>query len=229
MVRIYFRIIIGQRTPVYPEYSQQIYPYLWQDCHKTPLLHAFYQSLERFSAVNPGMSYRLRIESETPPSLYISFDGKDVKGLESFKHVETAVKLSKSFPGYCFYGQLTDTGKRNMMALGSRLRFHYIDQMKLLSQTLDPHSLYIRSTDYSRTIESVQYLLGGLYPKKNRNQGQDLKIHVRDYKDETMIPHTNCASLMSDTLKRKNELHEIVKQEAKIAFEQVKHLGIQDL
>ena len=112
------------------------------------------------------------------------------------------------------------------MALGSRLRFYYIDQLKLMGQTLLPQSLYIRSTDYSRTIESVQYLLGGLYPQKNRHEGQDLQIHVRDYKDETMIPHTNCPSLLSDTLKRKNELYDLVKEEASRAFEQIKHLGI---
>jgi acid phosphatase len=139
--------------------------------------------------------------------------------------LETAAKISKSFPGYCFYGQLTDTGKRNMMALGSRLRFFYIDQLRLLNPTLVPSSLYVRSTDYSRTIESVQYLLGGLYPRKNRHEKQDLQIHVRDYKDETMIPHTNCPSLLSDTLKRKNEIHDLVKEEAERAFDQVKHLG----
>jgi acid phosphatase len=112
-----------------------------------------------------------------------------------------------------------------MMALGSRLRFYYINQLKLMGQTLVPQSLYIRSTDYSRTIESVQYLLGGLYPRKNRFKGQDLEIHVRDYKEETMIPHTNCPSLLSDTLKRKNEFHELVKEDAKRAFAQIQHLG----
>ena len=151
--------------------------------------------------------------------------GTDLKGLESFKQSETAAHVSKSIPGLCFYGQLTDTGKSNMMALGSKLRFYYINQLELMGQTLVPQSLYIRSTDYLRTIESVQYLLGGLYPRKNRFEEQDLEIHVRDYKEETMIPPTNCPSLLSDTLKRKNELQEQVKEDAKRAFAQIKHLG----
>ncbi len=94
-----------------------------------------------------------------------------------------------------------------------------------MGQVLDPKNLYIRSTDYSRTIESVQYLLGGLYPVKSRNMGQDLVIHVRDYQNETMIPHTNCASLMADTQKEKIRLHDSIQEEAKAAYEGIKHLG----
>ena len=108
---------------------------------------------------------------------------------------------------------------------GSRLRFHYVKNLKLLSEYLDPKSLYIRSTDYSRTIESVQYLLGGLYPVKNREVGQDLLIHVRDYQDETMIPHSNCQSLLQDTLKRKNVLYFATYDQAKEAFKGIQHLG----
>lgn len=116
-----------------------------------------------------------------------------------------------------------------MMALGSRLRFHYINRLKLMGEYLDPMNLYIRSTDYSRTIESVQYLLGGLYPVKSRKIGQDLVIHVRDYQNETMIPHTNCPSLLSDTLKTKNKLHTDVYNDAIAAFEGIKHLGLFNL
>ena len=94
-----------------------------------------------------------------------------------------------------------------------------------MGESLDPQNLYIRSTDYSRTIESAQFLLGGLYPVKYRKTGQDLFIHVRDYQDETMIPHTNCPSLLADTLKAKNALHSAVYEEAIRAYEGIKHLG----
>lgn len=111
------------------------------------------------------------------------------------------------------------------MALGSRLRSHYIHRLKLMNETLDANNLYIRSTDYSRTIESVQYLLGGLYPVKSRKIGEDLVIHVRDYENETMIPHNNCPSLLADTAKAKIKLHEDVHDEAKAAFDAIKDLG----
>jgi hypothetical protein len=40
-----------------------------------------------------------------------------------------------------------------------------------------------------------------------------------------MIPHTNCPSLLADTLKAKIALHSAVYEEAIRAYEGIKHLG----
>ena len=38
----------GQRTPLYPEFSETLYPdiNIWQQCYLSPFLHSFYKSLE---------------------------------------------------------------------------------------------------------------------------------------------------------------------------------------
>lgn len=66
-----------------------------------------------------------------------------------------------------------------MMSIGSHLRALYVDRLRFLSSQLKASDVYVRSTDYSRTIESVQYLLGGLYPAKTRSPKESLAIHIR--------------------------------------------------
>ena len=186
---------------MYQPYTQQLYPHLWRDCHLTPYLHAFYQSLEPLvpgeKEHSPGKLLKRASHTfqefpghERPPhfsSIQVHAspsDSKEINSsslstLEAHRHLELAFQTRLQSPGLCFYGQLTDTGKRNMLSLGSRLRHVYIDKLKFLKERMDLQDLYVRSTDYSRTIESVQYLLGGLYPFSKRDQGQDMTIHIR--------------------------------------------------
>ena len=132
--------------------------------------------------------------------------------------------------GTCFYGQLTDVGKRNMMSIGSQLRKLYVDQLGLLSKELNPSDLYIRSTDYSRTIESVQYLLAGLYPYSTRHKTPDLTIHIRQFSDETMAPHNvACPSLLVDTKILRDKLLSKTLPEAKKAFDSLRSLGLKNV
>jgi acid phosphatase len=53
-------------------------------------------------------------------------------------------------------------------------RYHY------LSDIYDPKEVYIRSTDYARTQESVQQMFaGGLYPHDKRPDGAPIQIRTR--------------------------------------------------
>ncbi|KAK9718795.1 hypothetical protein K7432_005241 [Basidiobolus ranarum] len=78
--------------------------------------------------------------------------------------------LSENFwKGSCVNGQLTAKGMLQHLALGKSLRDVYINKLKYLPQKLkDPRSFYIRSSDVWRTKQSVQSLLTGLYPVKDR-------------------------------------------------------------
>ncbi|CAM0142796.1 hypothetical protein VKS41_002640 [Umbelopsis sp. WA50703] len=99
-------------------------------------------------------------------------------------------------PGSCFYGQLTNVGRASMTRLGSRLRDIYIDNLKFLPDTWDEKTVYIRSTDYTRTQESVQQLIaGGLYPENKRDESFKLNIRTRDARDDNMFPNPSCKKL----------------------------------
>ena len=161
--------------------------------------------------------------------------GEAMRGLESYKQLERAYETQTKAPGLCFFGQLTDTGKRNMMSIGYRLRHLYVDKLKFLDPQLRTKDVYVRSTDYSRTIESVQFLLGGLYPRSTRpapssslSLKNELTIHIRPFEKETMYPHPNCASLLLDTKTLRAQFHQAFLPEAEKAFAKLEHLGLQD-
>lgn len=61
-------------------------------------------------------------------------------------------------------GQLTAKGMRQEFELGTKLHKRYIDEQHLLPAQYDAKTLYVRSTNYDRTLMSAQSLLLGLYP-----------------------------------------------------------------
>jgi lysosomal acid phosphatase len=61
-------------------------------------------------------------------------------------------------------GQLTPEGMREEYELGKQLRQKYVDQYHLLPPNYETETMYVRSTDYDRTLMSAESLLMGLYP-----------------------------------------------------------------
>lgn len=62
-------------------------------------------------------------------------------------------------------GELTEKGKQQEYQLGVQFRQKYINQYHLLPQTYTSNAMYVRSTDFNRTIASAKSLLQGLYPR----------------------------------------------------------------
>jgi len=62
------------------------------------------------------------------------------------------------------YGQLTPLGQRQLYLLGSAFRKHYINQLGFLSPSYNESELGAWSTNYGRTLMSMNSLLLGLYP-----------------------------------------------------------------
>lgn len=62
-------------------------------------------------------------------------------------------------------GQLTATGMRQEFEMGKLFRKKYIETTHLLPPHYQRNSIYVRSTDYERTLMSAQSLLMGLYPE----------------------------------------------------------------
>ncbi len=61
-------------------------------------------------------------------------------------------------------GQLTPIGMVQEYQLGKRLREEYITKTQLLPEQYSIKTMYVRSTEYDRTVMSAQSLLLGLYP-----------------------------------------------------------------
>lgn len=99
--------------------------------------------------------------------------------------------LAKAASGTCYLGQLTDDGRRAMRGFGGNLRDLYVNQLGFLPSTFHPSSVYLRSTEYARTIESVQCLFSGLYPQATL----PITLNIRKEQDETMFPSGRCPRL----------------------------------
>ena len=60
--------------------------------------------------------------------------------------------------------QLTSSGERQQYLNGVKLRKMYIDETDFLPTTFNPKYIYVRSTDFNRTIMSALSQIQGLYP-----------------------------------------------------------------
>lgn len=61
-------------------------------------------------------------------------------------------------------GELTPLGMNQEYQLGKSFRARYVDQLGFLPPQYGINKIYVRSTDYNRTIMSAQSFLCGLYP-----------------------------------------------------------------
>ncbi|CAI2165427.1 777_t:CDS:2 [Funneliformis geosporum] len=191
----------GERTPVKSRLPQFI-PSVWNLC----------QTAKEFT------------------SRILPFDNDDVEKIDYRKIVDINSHLARSLPlsppGSCMFGQLTDIGRKSMSELGANLRFLYVDKLKFLDETLSNNkSLHLRSTNYSRTFESLQQLVvGGLYPSKHRDDSLILDIHTRDMYNETLHPNFKCARLMKLTNQFNEASKSLYKSELEYLTTQLKSM-----
>ncbi|MES2217479.1 MAG: histidine phosphatase family protein [Pseudomonadota bacterium] len=61
-------------------------------------------------------------------------------------------------------GELSPKGEQQEFNLGQHMRERYITQTHLLPENYSSVAMYVRSSDYNRTLMSAQSLLYGLYP-----------------------------------------------------------------
>ena len=62
------------------------------------------------------------------------------------------------------FGQLTPRGMQQEFELGVKMRKRYITDSHLLPEHYFPQTMYVRSSDFDRTLMSAESLLLGLYP-----------------------------------------------------------------
>ena len=76
------------------------------------------------------------------------------------------------------FGELTAMGQRMHYLLGQLLREKYIVEQNLLDENYNQKQIYIRSTDYTRTIMSAQSQLLGIYGAGNVTKLTEKQIEM---------------------------------------------------
>ncbi|KAJ3283041.1 hypothetical protein HK104_010578 [Borealophlyctis nickersoniae] len=216
----------GERTPVHNDLSHLMNPKDWRKCHMTPFLHALHmveeskdRQKDRHTPDHPAR--------EIPAFTDIVIDHPDAK-LEDFKAVEQLKQAVRG--GDCFHGQLTDKGKETMRTWGENLRKLYVDRLHFLDPKLDPttvRNVFIRSTDYARTIESVQHLVDGLYPPQLRASPEELnlEINIKPLESENMHPGMGCTALNAASKYFRRAVQAQKAEEMTELLNRFKHLG----
>jgi hypothetical protein len=91
------------------------------------------------------------------------------------------------------YGQLTAVGIEQHHRLGQYLRTRY---GSIISLTFNPNEIYVRSTDYDRTLMSAQSNLIGFYPLFNVSADkvpvQPIPIHTTPIADDFLLAVNEC-------------------------------------
>jgi acid phosphatase len=100
-------------------------------------------------------------------------------------------------------GQLTAKGMEQHFHLGKKLRQYYVEEAKLLPKQFDNATIFIRSTDFDRTIMSAQALLTGLYPigvGPMKNGYQPIPIHTHSQDSDPLIKNDTHAPKFDELL-----------------------------
>eukprot|EP00698_Gefionella_okellyi_P003075 TRINITY_DN12890_c0_g1_i1.p1 TRINITY_DN12890_c0_g1~~TRINITY_DN12890_c0_g1_i1.p1 ORF type:complete len:418 (+),score=68.17 TRINITY_DN12890_c0_g1_i1:25-1278(+) len=92
--------------------------------------------------------------------------------------------------GNCSFGQLTEIGSQQHLALGQFFRSQYVDEYQFLSPTLRSDEIFLRSTDVYRTHQSAQSEINGMFPPDaSASVIEAIEIETRDPQVENLVPN----------------------------------------
>ncbi|KAF8999109.1 phosphoglycerate mutase-like protein [Cyathus striatus] len=93
--------------------------------------------------------------------------------------------------GECLLGELTDLGRQSTFNYGDSLRRLYVKKLGFLPDELQSKdTVYFRSTNMPRTMESLQQIVHGLYPSGKCHAAAVPPLLVRNGKGENLIGNT---------------------------------------
>ncbi|OAG31621.1 lysophosphatidic acid phosphatase type 6 [Nematocida displodere] len=104
-------------------------------------------------------------------------------------HFNVVVSSGREFN--CAPGQLTDAGRANLFNLGTWFREKYLEKSGLISPAFKKEEFFLRSTNFQRTLESLQSLMQGMY----RTYSGSLDVEVRDLTADTLGCNRHCPKL----------------------------------
>lgn len=166
----------GERTPLMfgPHTSTN-----WDLCHRASLVRHVLPSNKQTVLEKMGSFFRRK-------------DAEEMKFNVIFQSGRTE---------NCAPAQLTDKGRKTLYKVGEWFRERYIEKMGFVSKELNEPEFHLRSTNFQRTMESLQSLMQGMFKKY---QGT-INVHVRDLSVDNLATFTHCPKLkaMERTSKEK--------------------------
>ncbi|KAI5167036.1 lysophosphatidic acid phosphatase type 6 [Nematocida sp. AWRm78] len=120
-----------------------------------------------------------------------------IKGVLSYMHMGTARPLrfkivqNSGRQFNCAPGQLTDTGRANLFGLGEWFRKKYVEDKGLISPHFNNKEFNLRSTNFQRTLESLQSLMQGMY----KNSSGPMDVTVVDLTQDSLTSNKHCPRL----------------------------------
>ncbi|PIA17698.1 phosphoglycerate mutase-like protein [Coemansia reversa NRRL 1564] len=158
----------GERAPM----MSKLFPdERWLFCYETNRLHS-----EFMKAVNlfEPLGKKVTLESSDSASRDKIQYEPAFWGIRVVEKPKQKANTEESWdPRSCHMGQLSDIGLSTLYHSGAFLRILYVDKLKFIPQKPEGNLnnwLYIRTTDYSRVIQSTYALLTGMYPGYPKQQ-----------------------------------------------------------
>ncbi|WP_419418435.1 histidine phosphatase family protein [Legionella sp. D16C41] len=123
-------------------------------------------------------------------SFYVLAEEKLILAIDLIRHGDRTPTMEIPKAPYQWQeglGELTEQGIAQEVNLGKKLRQIYINQFHLLPDNYKPGTLYVRTTNFNRTIASAKAVLLGLYPLSKRGN-QTIPIDtVLQTKDDLLL------------------------------------------
>ncbi|EHY65357.1 hypothetical protein NERG_01803 [Nematocida ausubeli] len=119
------------------------------------------------------------------------------KSLLSYMHIGPAMpvrfKITQNSGRQfnCAPGQLTDKGRETLFNVGKWFRKKYIEEEKLLSPSFKSSEFNLRSTNFQRTLESLQSLMQGVY----KDTREAMNVSVMDLTQDSLTSNKYCPKL----------------------------------
>ncbi|KAI5186320.1 lysophosphatidic acid phosphatase type 6 [Nematocida homosporus] len=124
-----------------------------------------------------------------------------IKGLLSYFQrkesppVEFNLTLHSGQEFNCAPGQLTDKGRETLTKLGAWFRRRYVEKEGLISPVFKKEEFQLRSTNFQRTLESLQSLMQGLFP----THPAQMDVRVNDITADSLGISRHCPRLKTLT------------------------------
>ncbi|DBA85742.1 hypothetical protein WJX77_001343 [Trebouxia sp. C0004] len=101
-------------------------------------------------------------------------------------------------PGGCHKGELTKLGQQQAREVGEWLRQRYVQDLSFLPAQYEDGAVSGRTTNFSRTIATLQGVLTGLYPQV----AQPIPVATASDIDEIMFANVLSCERLADVMKR---------------------------
>ncbi|OMJ19978.1 putative acid phosphatase [Smittium culicis] len=221
-VQLYHRH--GERVPIARKFAN-ISPLTWDFCKNANVFHEeFRKSVQRIipnshSSSDSPLDPNLEIHNSNKKEFWQTYREERVfpSHLPFGQRVGAggSVSLNKAGPNdeyynnanpsTCGWGQLSDVGWNTMRKTGEYIRNLYIDRLGFLPKSADElnnNDLLLRTTDYSRALESIHQVISGLYPIKDSSPNKHkFNVLIRTIQNETLFLNFQCKNLKEQLVK----------------------------